>query len=210
MKIGIDLDLRQNELQNGVFQNLLAAPENPKLGQFYFDTTLGKYGVYEGVVGEEHWVYYATVDDLRDALDQLGTMAYEDKNDYYTKQDIVDHFWSNNDKTLATGHFKTETAGTNGTAVLWNENSGGGAQFINKDGTESFVGVNDGSIASGDKKLRLDNPWDFDSALGLVNYTMMDSKGMFASTSSNMWIRLMCKCNFFTCNRFLYYTNLVA
>lgn len=144
MKIGIDLNLRQNELQNGVFQNLVAAPENPKLGQFYFDTTLGKYGVYEGVVGEEHWAYYATVDDLQNALDNLGTMAYEDKNDYYTKQDIVDHFWSNNDKTLATGHFRNDVQGPNGKAILWNEEDGGGAKFEHNDGLWSYVGTNDG------------------------------------------------------------------
>lgn len=34
--------------------------------------------------------------------------------------------------------------GTNGTAKVWNESSGGGAKFIHNDGTESFVGVNDG------------------------------------------------------------------
>lgn len=153
MKIGIDLNLRQNEIQNGVFQNLVAAPETPKLGQAYFDTTMGKYGLYEGTPGNEYWAYYATLEDLQKAIDDLGTMAYEDKNDYYTKQDIVDHFWSNNDKTLATGHFKVETDGTNGKAIVWNEETGGGAQFINKDGTESFVGVNDGGIASGNKKL---------------------------------------------------------
>lgn len=145
MKVGIDLNLRQSEIQNVVFQNLIAAPETPKLGQAYFDTTLGKYGLYEGTNSENaHWSYFANLDDLQAAIDALGTMAYEDKNDYYTKQDIVDHFWSNNDKTLETGHFKTETTGTNGTAILWNEDSGGGAQFINKDGVESFVGVNDG------------------------------------------------------------------
>jgi len=37
-----------------------------------------------------------------------------------------------------------QIVGTNGTAELWNEASGGGAHFINKDGSESFVGVNDG------------------------------------------------------------------
>lgn len=63
-------------------------------------------------------------------------------------------------------------------------------------GYSSFYLTYDNS-ETGDKKLRLDNPWDFDSALGLVNYTMMDSKGMFTSTCSNMWLRLMYKCNFF-------------
>lgn len=37
-----------------------------------------------------------------------------------------------------------EIAGTNGTAYIFNERDGGGARFVNKDGTESFVGVNDG------------------------------------------------------------------
>ena len=34
--------------------------------------------------------------------------------------------------------------GTNGTSYIWNESSGGGARFVHNDGTESFVGVNDG------------------------------------------------------------------
>lgn len=34
--------------------------------------------------------------------------------------------------------------GTNGTSLVWNETTGGGAKFTHNDGTESFVGVNDG------------------------------------------------------------------
>ena len=34
----VDLDLNQNEIQNGVVQNLAAPPSNPKEGQFYFHT----------------------------------------------------------------------------------------------------------------------------------------------------------------------------
>ena len=34
--------------------------------------------------------------------------------------------------------------GTNGTSYVWNEQTGGGARFVHTDGTESFVGVNDG------------------------------------------------------------------
>ena len=37
-----------------------------------------------------------------------------------------------------------EVAGPNGTSYVWNETSGGGARFVHNDGTESFVGVNDG------------------------------------------------------------------
>ena len=37
-----------------------------------------------------------------------------------------------------------EIVGTNGKAEIFNEADGGGAKFTHKDGTESFVGVNDG------------------------------------------------------------------
>ena len=37
-----------------------------------------------------------------------------------------------------------EVVGANGTSYVWNESSGGGARFVHNDGTESFVGVNDG------------------------------------------------------------------
>lgn len=50
------LDLVQNELQNAVLQNLASAPGSPKAGQWYFDTTLGKAGVYQGGA----WVYIST------------------------------------------------------------------------------------------------------------------------------------------------------
>jgi len=81
---------------------------------------------------------------LKEKLENLGTMANEDKDDYYTKQNIVDKFWSNNDKTLATGHFRTDTQGPNGTAILWNEEDGGGSKFEHSDGTWSYIGTNDG------------------------------------------------------------------
>lgn len=44
----VDLNLNQNELQNGVIQNLATAPTSPKKGQVYFDTTTNKFRVYNG------------------------------------------------------------------------------------------------------------------------------------------------------------------
>lgn len=38
----------------------------------------------------------------------------------------------------------TSVTGTNGTSLIFNESDGGGAKFEHVDGTESFVGVNDG------------------------------------------------------------------
>ena len=40
------LNLNKNELQNGVFQILGAAPSNPALGQFYFDSVIDSVRVY--------------------------------------------------------------------------------------------------------------------------------------------------------------------
>ena len=50
---------------------------------------------------------------------------------------------------------------------------------------------------TGDKKLRLDNPWDFDTALGIRQNTVENSQGLFASESSNMWLNLMSKFSWF-------------
>ncbi|MCQ2087495.1 MAG: CotH kinase family protein [Bacilli bacterium] len=63
-------------------------------------------------------------------------------------------------------------------------------------GYSSFYLSYDNS-ATGDKKLRLDNPWDFDTALGIRQGTVENAQGLFASESSNMWINLMSKFSWF-------------
>ena len=52
---------------------------------------------------------------------------------------------------------------------------------------------------SGSKKLMLDNPWDFDSALGVTNKNgpVKDSKGLYAANSSNMWLAMIADMPFF-------------
>ena len=47
-KVLTDLNLSQNELQNAVVQNLASAPNNPKAGQEYFNTTDNKKYIYDG------------------------------------------------------------------------------------------------------------------------------------------------------------------
>lgn len=47
-------------------------------------------------------------------------------------------------KELIDNRTVQELTGANGLARIWNESDGGGVQFQNKDGTWSFVGVNDG------------------------------------------------------------------
>lgn len=47
------IDLNKLELQNAVIQNLMVAPDNPAVGQIYFDTTLGYLRTYVGIVNME-------------------------------------------------------------------------------------------------------------------------------------------------------------
>lgn len=58
-----------------------------------------------------------------------------DLSNYATKEYVDNQTSGKVDQTIA---------GTNGTSYVWNESSGGGARFVHNDGTESFVGVNDG------------------------------------------------------------------
>ena len=44
----VDLNLNQNEVQNGVIQNLASDPSNPIKGQVYFNTTTNKFRCYNG------------------------------------------------------------------------------------------------------------------------------------------------------------------
>jgi len=48
-----NIDLVQNQLLNPVIQNLASAPSAPLVGQIYFDTTKGQFGVYTA----SGWVY---------------------------------------------------------------------------------------------------------------------------------------------------------
>lgn len=49
----VDLNLNQNEIQNGVIQNLASNPSNPLPGQVYFNTTTNRFRVWTGTQWDE-------------------------------------------------------------------------------------------------------------------------------------------------------------
>jgi putative heme degradation protein len=46
MKFLSNLDLTRNQLLNAVIQNLATAPQNPKVGQIYFNTAVQELKIY--------------------------------------------------------------------------------------------------------------------------------------------------------------------
>ena len=52
-KVLVDLNLEQNELQNAVIQNLASDPSNALAGQVYFNTTTGKFRIFDGTNWQE-------------------------------------------------------------------------------------------------------------------------------------------------------------
>lgn len=63
------INLAQNELQNAKIQNLASAPSTPTAGQVYFDTTIGKFGTYNGAT----WDYMGTSEASGDVTSNTAT-----------------------------------------------------------------------------------------------------------------------------------------
>ena len=71
----VDLNLNQNELQNGVLQNLASNPATPKAGQHYFNTTTHKFRVFNGTTWDEMGTGGGTVTSVAVANATNGGMT---------------------------------------------------------------------------------------------------------------------------------------
>lgn len=71
MKVLVNLDLGNNQILNAVVQSLASAPSSPSAGRIYFDSTLGKIGVYDG----DSWEYLGATGGGGGDADTLGGQA---------------------------------------------------------------------------------------------------------------------------------------
>lgn len=108
-----DVDLKQNELQNAVLQNLASAPASPVAGQTYFNTTDNLQYIYDG----SEWVTGKTY-SAGNGLTLSGTEFAIDETVVATKTDIED-FITLEDLSVAAGSANYMTYSTeNGTFAL--------------------------------------------------------------------------------------------
>lgn len=90
-KFYTDLDLKGNELENAVLDNLTTPPENPKEGQVYFDTGEKKEKYFNGT----EWIGSVTPDEMDSELEKKvdkvegkGLSENDFTNDYKSQVDL--------------------------------------------------------------------------------------------------------------------------
>lgn len=77
----------------------------------------------------------------------IATVEYVDANISDTMNYVMQEDAAERAARIAGDNLKVdkELQGANGKAYIFNESDGGGAKFVNNNGVESFIGVNDGS-----------------------------------------------------------------
>ena len=103
------INLSQNELQNARIQNLASAPSTPTAGQVYFDTTLNKFGTYNG----SSWDYMGTSTSTGDVSSNTSTSVDGEVAIFSgTGGKTIKRATGSGIAKLASGVLSTATAGT--------------------------------------------------------------------------------------------------
>ena len=103
------INLSQNELQNARIQNLASAPSTPTAGQVYFDTTLNKFGTYNGT----SWDYMGTSTSTGDVSSNTSTSVDGEVAVFSgTGGKTIKRATGSGIAKLASGVLSTATAGT--------------------------------------------------------------------------------------------------
>lgn len=107
-KFYTDIDLKGNELENAVLDNLPAPPENPKNGQVYFDTGEKKEKYYNGA----EWIGSVTPDEMDSELEKKVDKV-EGKG--LSENDFTDDYKSQVDLNTQNRHNHSNKAVLDGT-----------------------------------------------------------------------------------------------
>ena len=107
-KFYTDIDLKGNELENAVLDNLSAPPENPKAGQVYFDTGEKKEKYYNGT----EWIGSVTPDEMDSELEKKVDKV-EGKG--LSENDFTDSYKSQVDLNTQNRHNHSNKAVLDGT-----------------------------------------------------------------------------------------------
>ena len=158
-KFYTDINLLRNELQNAAIQNLAEAPENPVLGQIYFDTTDNEVYVCANTEGP---VWESMGGDVEEVIAGLGLVGGGDDNSVTLDIGEGTGITVNDDDI----QIKNAENLTDNTVTKWDATNGQLVDTIITD-TGNYVGINNDTP---EHKLDVSGNSKIDGVLFLENF----------------------------------------